>query len=178
MKSHTGDTHDDFRLTVDYVLTIVSSWLIPGSGHWLLGYRLRGAILGLGVIGLFWFGESALANNMAVSRETSPIFYGCQMGNGLSTLVSQKLWGEPRSSKVADSYRPPDAAIPRYYHFGLLFTTVSGLLNMLAVLHVLDPDTWRRAKTDQRERGRLAGGAQASPSQDGRRPPGEAGGET
>ncbi len=25
MKSHTGDTHDDFRVTVDYVLTVVNS---------------------------------------------------------------------------------------------------------------------------------------------------------
>ena len=151
MKSQTGASQDEFRLTLDYLLTAASSWLIPGSGHWLLGYRLRGVILGCGILGLFWFGESALANNMAVSRETSPIFYGCQMGNGLSTMVSQKLWGAPNSSKVADSYRPPDAEIPRYYHFGVLFTTVSGLLNMLAILHILDPETWKRARS---ERGR------------------------
>ncbi len=164
---------------MDYVLTVVSSWLIPGSGHWLLGYRMRGAILGLGVIGLFWFGESALANNMAVSKETSPIFYGCQMGNGLSTLVAQRLWGKPHTSKTANygPPRPPDATIPRHYHFGVLFTTVSGLLNMLAVLHVLDPDTWRRAKMDQRERGRPPGGAQASASREGQRPE-DAGDET
>jgi hypothetical protein len=163
MKPQRGDSHDDFRISVDYVLTGVSSWLVPGSGHWLLGYRLRGAILGLGVIGLFWVGESALANNMAVSRETSPIFYGCQMGNGLSTLVSEQLWGKPRYSNDANNYRPPDAQIPRYYHFGVLFTTVSGLLNMLAVLHVLDPDTWRRARADQSGRGD-AEGAEAGAS--------------
>ena len=157
MKPHTGDTQDDFQLSMDYVLTGASSWLLPGSGHWLLGYRLRGAILGVGILGLFWVGESALANNMAVSRETSPIFYGCQMGNGLSTMVSQQLWGEPRYSNnpfPPSNTRPPDATIPRYFHFGVLFTTVSGLLNMLAVLHVLDPDTWRRARADERERRR------------------------
>lgn len=175
MKPHSDDTNDDFRLSMDYVLTGVSSWLIPGSGYWLLGYRVRGAVLGLGIIGLFWFGESALANNMAVSRETSPIFYGCQMGNGLSTLVSQKLWGEPLSSNAANSYRPPDPQIPRYYHFGVLFTTVSGLLNMLAVLHMLDPDTWRRSKADRRERARLARGVPTGAARDG---PSTAGGKT
>ncbi len=167
MKPHRVDARDDFQLSVDYVLTAVSSWLVPGSGHWLLGYRLRGAILAVGVIGLFWVGESALANNMAVSRETSPIFYGCQVGNGLSTLVSQQLWGKPRYPNSSDSYRPPDAQIPRSFHFGVLFTAVSGLLNMLAVLHVLDPDTWRRAKADQRERGRAAGGEDAGDSDEG-----------
>ena len=159
MKSNTDDPNGDFRITLDYALTAVASWLIPGSGHWLLGYRLRGAILGIGILGLFWFGESALANNMAVSRETSPIFYGCQMGNGLSTMVSQQLWGKPHTPKEASrggaNYRPPDATIPRYYHFGMLFTTVSGLLNMLVVLHVLDPETWKQAKYDRLDRDRL-----------------------
>lgn len=166
MTPHTDEPNDEFRITLDYVLTAISSWLIPGSGHWLLGYRLRGAILGIGILGLFWFGESALANNMAVSRETSPIFYGCQIGNGLSTMVSQQLWGKPHTPKSpprsVGNRLPPDPTIPRHYHFGVLFTTVSGLLNLLAVLYVLDPGTWKQAKFDRSERDRRAAGGEAS----------------
>ncbi len=150
MNSTPEGVHNDyhFKLSAEYFRNGVLSWLLPGAGHWLLGYRLRGAILAVGIIGLFWFGESALGGNMAVSRRVSPIFFTCQMGNGLSTLAAQYWWGEPR---YENDRGPPDRGMSRYYHFGVLFTTVSGLLNMLAVLHVMDPDTWRQAKGGQKD---------------------------
>ena len=161
--------HDEghFKVSVEYVLTGVASWLIPGAGHFWLGYRLRGAILAVGIIGLFWFGESALGGNMAVSREVSPIFYYCQAGNGLSAIVAEYQWGKPR---YANKPGRPDYDIPRYYNFGVLFTTVSGLLNLLAVLHVLDPHTWRKAKARRTEGRHLSGAGleEAAPQRGGK----------
>ncbi len=136
------------RTHLDYLLTAICSWLLPGSGHWMLGFRLRGVIIGAGLLGLFWFGESALGSNMAVSREVSPILYSCQLGNGLSTLLADNLWGEPHTDM--DS-RIPYRKLPAHFHLGVLFVTVSGLLNMLAVLHVLDPKTWAAAARSAEE---------------------------
>ncbi len=130
-------------LSLEYFVTGISSWLIPGAGHFLLGYRTRGTFIAVIVLGIFWYGESVLANNMAVCRASSPFFYACQLGNGLSTIVAENLWGEPGYPN--STTQPPDPNIPPGYHLGILFTTVSGLLNMLAVLHVIDPKTWRAA---------------------------------
>ena len=127
--------------TVLYVSAGLAGWLIPGAGHWMLGFRVRALVIGATVLGLFWFGEAVVADHMAVSKEVHPFFYPCQMGNGLSTIVAQRFWGEPR---YAMGNERPDHKLPRGYHVGILFTTVSGLLNILAVLHVLDPRTWQQ----------------------------------
>jgi len=47
-----------FRLSTEYLFTVISSWLVPGAGHWVLGYRVRGVILGVSILGLFWMGEA------------------------------------------------------------------------------------------------------------------------
>lgn len=125
-----------------YVCAGVAGWLLPGAGHWLLGFRARAVVIGVTLLGLFWFGEKVTADHMAISKQVHPFFYPCQMGNGLSTIVAQKLWGQPR---LPMSNERPDHNLPRGYHLGILFTTVSGLLNILAVLHVLDPRTWQLA---------------------------------
>lgn len=142
-----------FRITLDYLATAVSSWLIPGAGHFLLGYRARGIVIGASVLLLFWVGQAlavpAGAENtapMAVSREVSPVFFACQVGNGLSTLVSNQLWGAPRYENVVQ--RPIDATLPRHINLAILLTSVSGLLNVLVVLHILDPRTWTEARKD------------------------------
>ncbi|HZN59475.1 MAG TPA: DUF6677 family protein [Planctomycetota bacterium] len=142
-----------FRITPDLVLTVAAAWLIPGAGHWLLGYRIRGTILGACLLGLFWVGQALACpaipggRPIAVSRQASPIFFPCQLGNGFSTLISQKLWGPPRTPN--ETKYPIDANLPRYYNLGILFTSVSGLLNYLLLLHMFDPRTWRQAAQDR-----------------------------
>lgn len=138
---------------LEYAATVLSAWLIPGAGHWLLGYRVRGALLGGALLGLFWFGQVLAvpeANSkypripMAVCRNVSPVFFACQLGNGLSALISNVLWGAPRYGK--DNLAELDRHLPRRLGLGVLFTSVSGLLNYLLVLHILDPRTWEEAK--------------------------------
>ncbi len=48
------------RVGTDYLFTVLASWLIPGAGHWLLGYRVRGALLGGLILGLFCDGAASL----------------------------------------------------------------------------------------------------------------------
>lgn len=148
-----------FRPTLDYVLTACSAWLIPGAGHVLLGYRVRGALLGASILGLFWFGQ-ALAmpaegardrTPMAVSRKVSPVFFGCQAGNGFSALLSEVLWGKPHYDNRLE---PIDIYLPRHLNLGILFTSISGLLNLLVVLHVLDPRTWALVAEERSGSGR------------------------
>lgn len=141
-----------FRLSVEYFFTAVAAWLVPGCGHWLLGYRVRGALLGASILVLFWAGQrlavppegSAYPRTpMAVSFETSPYLFYCQIGNGFSAILSDALWGEPRYTEMTRDQI--DRELPRHWNLGILFTSVSGLLNFLLVLHALDPRSWEEA---------------------------------
>lgn len=138
-----------FQISGPYVLAGILAWLIPGAGHWLLGKRLHAIVLATCILGLFWAGEllalsadspGAPPKPLAVSREINPVFYACQLGSGLSTLTAQALWGEPRYSN--ETMRAIDTTLPQHLGLGILFTSISGLLNYLLILHVLDPRTW------------------------------------
>jgi len=147
-----------FALSGEYLFTVVSAWLIPGVGHFLLGYRVRGLILGVSILGLFWVGQALavpLQNPslqdqrrypLAVSREVNPVFFACQVGNGLSTLLANHRWGRPLyPNQNRDNI---DRELPRSLNLAILFTSVSGLLNYLLLLHILDPRTWTQAKAE------------------------------
>ena len=142
--SDAAQSRDGTTPFFDYLATGFASWLIPGAGHFMLGHRVRGAILAVSLLGLFWYGERVLSNDLAVSRQVSPIFFCLQLGNGASALVAQNRWGSPRVRMSPDE---PDRELPAGYHLGVLFTTISGLLNLLAVIHVMDPRTWVAARS-------------------------------
>lgn len=142
-----------FKLSADYFFTGVSAWLIPGAGHWLLGYRVRGAVLLVSILGLFWVGEALAVpaegpwKPRAVSHKVSSIFFCCQVGNGFCTLVADSLWGMPDIQQA--QLDKLDRTLPRYLNLGILFASVSGLLNFLLVIHILDPRTWVQAALDR-----------------------------
>jgi hypothetical protein len=145
-----------FRLSNEYLFTVVSSWLVPGSGHWALGYRVRGVVMGFSILGLFWMGEVLAippsdpvqpSPPLAVTRKVNPVFFACQVGNGFSALVANTLWGDKTRGRPGDTHEL-DRGLPPYLNLGILFTSISGLLNYLLVLHVLDPKSWIQAALD------------------------------
>lgn len=159
-------TASKFRLAdhfPSYAVAAVSSWLLPGAGHWILGYRVRGAILCLTLCGTFWMGETVLGDNQAVNSDVHPIFFGLQVGNGGSALAANWLFGKPlhenagQTAVIAGGQPPAGtfsedlalAPLPEHLNLAILFCSVSGLLNVLVVLHVLDPKTWKEAKNPE-----------------------------
>ena len=155
----TAGRQPAFTLSGEYVFTVISAWLIPGAGHFLLGYRIRGLILGVSLLALFWVGQSLAVplknprlhqqqrSPMAVSREVNPVFFFCQAGNGLSTLLSNYRWGK---AHYPNANTPNiDRQIPSTLNLAILFTSISGLLNYLLLLHILDPKTWTQANAER-----------------------------
>ncbi len=136
-----------FTVTPKYIVTAALSWLVPGAGHWLLGYRIRALILAVTLLGTFWLGETVLADNWAVTREVHPIFFGLQVGNGFSAIVADIVWGVPRHVDALGEIKDD---LPRYLSLGILLSSISGLLNLLVVLHILDPRTWHEAARKER----------------------------
>ena len=139
----------------DRLLAGVLSWLVPGAGYFLLGYYWRAVILGTLLLGLFWTGECLIGGFMAVTYEVHPVFFCLQSGNGLSTFIANGLWGDP--GVRVDNLGLIQTNLPAYLNLGLLFCVVSGMLNILLVLHVLDVRTWskkeRRAPGDPAKTG-------------------------
>ncbi len=120
-------------------IAAVLSWLVPGLGHWLLGFRVRGIILGGLLLGIFWWGE-VMAQGYAVTRKEHAFLFCFQAGNGLSTLLANSLqWGNlpPISGSAIDR------AVPATLYVGFLLTTLSGVMNILLVVHVIDPRSWQ-----------------------------------
>ena len=132
-----------FKPGTDYLLAVVLSWLIPGAGHWLLGHRVRAVVLSVLLLGTFWWGE-VMAKGYAVKRDEHPYFFIGQVGNGLSAFIADRIELDKnlqphnpfqRETKI-DRTIPPDLAM------GIFLTSISGLLNVLLILHVMDPRSW------------------------------------
>jgi hypothetical protein len=124
----------------------ILGWLVPGLGHWVLGYRKQAVILAVLLLGSFWGGEF-VSSGYAVTRREHPIFFYGQVGNGASAIIANGLqWGDLPAPLVIQRQSTPfarptgiDRKIPPLLTTGILFTSVSGLLNMLVVLQLLAP---------------------------------------
>ena len=146
MKTPKPAVPKTFQLDSNYLFAAVMSWLIPGAGHWIRGYRVRGLILAVVLLGTFWVGQTVLADNMAVSFDVHPIFFFLEVGNGFSTLLADSLWGAPLHLNQTDRIRTD---LPDHLSLGILFCSISGLLNLLVLLHVMDPRSWTAEETDE-----------------------------
>jgi hypothetical protein len=127
-----------------YVATVLLSWLLPGAGHWCLGSRVRAVALGACVLSLFWVGQVVFGENMAVSRAVHPVFFVGQAGVGASAFAANRVWGKPSYSM--DRLHDMDRELPQDLNLGILCTLVAGLLNVLLVLHAMDPRSWQQAR--------------------------------
>ena len=125
------------------LFSVILSWLVPGAGYWVLGDKFRAVLLFSTIMGLFLLGQY-LTDFRSVNREIHPIFFVGQAGNGLSTLISEfRLKYDPVVTNVVSRNLSP------HLNTGINFTTISGLLNILIILHIADPRTWSPAMADK-----------------------------
>jgi hypothetical protein len=144
----------------DAGLAVVLGWLVPGAGHLYLGERRKALLIAVFILGAFFAGQ-ALADFQCVFYRTTPMlksrlwFYG-QAGAGLPALYyalitpartegqEQRLRYEPYASKSIP------AVLQSGFEMGTLWTTMAGLLNLLAVVDVYD--VYYRRKHPERRR--------------------------
>ncbi|MFL6209035.1 MAG: DUF6677 family protein [Pyrinomonadaceae bacterium] len=115
------------------------AWLVPGSGHLILGRVGRGVLLGSTVyllygIGLFLGGHLYGPHNVDETGLLAYVFGLCDLGTGLLYLAS--LWGGvgliDQSSRATAEY-------------GNIFLMVAGLLNYLLALDAFDLGVGRKS---------------------------------
>jgi hypothetical protein len=69
---------------------LVLGWLVPGAGHALLGYWLRGLVIFAAIGGTFWAGV-AMGGVLTVDYRNERAWFIAQMLTGAQGLVSWKL---------------------------------------------------------------------------------------
>jgi hypothetical protein len=129
---------------------VVAGWLLPGLGHLLLGLRLRGVILMVSITGL-WLGGLLIGGVSVVDFQKHRFWFVGQM------LIAPSLGVEMAHRKLAAAGTPhPDDPArlyePSFGHTneqGLLFTSLAGLLNLLAMFDVLYCDPAHRRRRER-----------------------------
>jgi len=119
------------------VWPLVAGWAVPGLGHWLQGRRLRAVIVFTLLVGLFLLG-SWLAGGTNLSRERHFYYWSGQFLLGLPAIVAELVAGDARVS----------AELPRL-DVGLLYASMAGLLNVLALLDVFGVAEKRRLEASR-----------------------------
>lgn len=104
------------------LLVLLAAWALPGLGHLLLGRRAKAAWFGLLILGTFGLGL-LLGEGASVSSARYPWHMIGQIGAGLVALLADGLLGGA----------PQKGTIDRL-ELGLVFTTVAGILNFVAMV--------------------------------------------
>ena len=162
-----------------HALAAICAWLLPGSGHVVIGQARRGIILSVAILTLWagglliggvscievrspegqvrpWFlGQMFIAPSLAVAWYHQSLRAGVAPGN------------EPGRADYPDDFAVasipmPDDRVPAYEpsfgrvaEQGVLYTALAGMLNLLAIIDVLyrDPKTVAtQRRTSSKER--------------------------
>jgi len=113
---------------IDPGMATFCGFLLPGLGHFLQGRKRRALLVGGLLIGFFLLG-TVLAEGTNLSRESHFYYWSGQIFLGLPAMLTELALGSP-----------PLTGPIRFEQVGLLFASLAGLLNVLAMLDVY---AWR-----------------------------------
>jgi len=114
-------------------LVALAGWVVPGLGHWLLGRRAKAAYLGGLILAAFALGL-LLGQGHSVASAKFPYYWIGQMGAAAPALLSNVLFGAAPQGHTIDRLE-----------LGLVFTTVAGIMNVVAMV---DAYTIARTRKD------------------------------
>ncbi len=137
-------------------------WLLPGLGHFILGQPQRAVVLGT-TIGTLWLTGLLIGGLSVIDRNDHPAWFLGQMLIAPSFVANetrQRLVAEHTAADLSfDPHdNPPfEPAFARAHEQGILFTSLAGLLNLLAMIDVLyrdprderDAAAYREANADK-----------------------------
>src|SRR5687767_13623974 len=116
-------------MTKRSALAMVLAYLVPGAGHFYLGYRRRAAAFFAIVVFMFIIGLS-IDGNLYTLRESGRAI--------LRILASLGSMGAGVMYFIARSLGPHGDVTSITYEYGTTFTLTAGLMNLLLVLDCFD----------------------------------------
>lgn len=111
------------------VVAMVLAYLIPGAGHYYLGYRGRAAVFFAIIVILFAIGLSIDGGLYTLATANRAL---------LRLLAAIGSLGAGILYFVAASLGPHGDVTSMTYEYGTTFTLTAGLMNLLLVLDVFD----------------------------------------
>ena len=162
MSEHSQPTHD----TPPWPFTAIAAWLVPGLGHYLIGYRRRGLILCITLLSLFtigllvggvsvvdsdreqlWFAGQSLIGPVApvvnLYRRNREAHLHNQLDEHARRLRSERGTHIDSATVQLDLLERDDVApafrrsLGRVNELGILYCTLAGVLNLLVILDVI-----------------------------------------
>ncbi|MBL1217024.1 MAG: hypothetical protein D8M59_05955 [Planctomycetes bacterium] len=132
----------------------ILGWLLPGLGHWSLGYRRRGVLIAVGVLSIYVLGLLIGGLYVIDSKNARWWFYGqCLSGPATPIIQYWRSAGHEPPAIPPETDLPPghgdtpgDAGsaqttlTPSFSHInevGTLYTTIAGMLNLVALFDVM-----------------------------------------
>lgn len=111
----------------------LSSWFLPGSGHYLCGQKDKGLLVGGAVVVMF-VAAMLFAGGHAVDRVDSPAYFIGVSLFGLGSLFAGLVTAPLKLT----------APLPSFYECGYTLALVAGLMNLVVML-----DAYTIAESDQ-----------------------------
>ena len=111
------------------IISMVLAFLVPGAGHFYLGYRQRAMAFFAIVLFMFLVGLS-LDGNLYTIRESGRAL--------LRVLASLGSMGAGLVYFIARAMGPHGDVTSMTYEYGTTFTLTAGLMNLLLVLDCFD----------------------------------------
>ena len=143
------------------VVAALCAWLVPGLGHVVIGEKARGVLVFAG-IAFMWVCGILIGGIDAVDRKEDPLWFAAQVCSGpiafgidgmnsalLKTGRVGELVDSPAISRNAapvkvSSYK----GIAQVNEYGILFTGLAGLMNLVAIV-----DASTRRSSERRSEG-------------------------
>jgi len=111
------------------VIAVIVAWLVPGAGHFALGYRKR-AVAFFSIIVLMFIIGLSIDGNLYTIRESGRAV--------LKILASFGSMGAGLLYYIGRAMGPHGDVTSITYEYGTTFTLTAGLMNLLLMLDCFD----------------------------------------
>lgn len=141
-------SREDQPAVIRVPIAAILAWLIPGGGHFFLGYRSHALIALVVITGTFWSGVAIGSVQGTVAPNSRKLWFMAQLGTGGNALAAVTL------HRVVDRDSFDSAVQSSKPHWlsadvGVHYTGVAGLLNLLLIIDAIvraDPSHRTRSK--------------------------------
>jgi hypothetical protein len=113
------------------------SWLLPGSGHLLIGDKLRGWLFLIVITLTFWTGVAIGGVKNTVSPADRTLWFAgqiCAGGHSLAALTWSRAIAGPRE---AGTFPASVIGYGRSEEVSVVYTAIAGMLSILVILDAM-----------------------------------------